>query len=711
MQKEGSRLGRICDALRALSLRVIGVLFLVFISWLLLLSACSTSYLSYSEHTYFVRDSLRNNILAAVICLGVLALLSRNKEAIERRLPMERLRSVLTFERVKRAVLWILLAEGVFWVLATQFEPGADQSAVLRAATGLRMKSSLLFSDGAYISKSPHQIGLVVFLYALSALFGDQNVVVFQLLNAVGVMAVYKELSEISGLFGMSRRGQLLVAASGLVFFPLTLYASLIYGNVLGEAFALMAIKQELLFFRDGKRRSVLLSAVFIALSLMMKQNYLIFLVGMVLYAFLELLRSRQWRTIVFAVMVTLACVAEPIVPKLFVEWKTGYDMDRGMSSWSFVAMGLQENDVRCDGWYNAYNDDSFLESGNDPAVQAEMAKESIRQSLHGFASDPAQAVSFFARKTASQWNNPTFQCFWIVQSRESQVRQSLWLRTFLSIPCSTAISGYLNLIQFLILAGCLLHLLLGSRSWRSGTVLLEMLFIGGFLFHLIWEAKGQYTLSYFLLLLPCAVAGYQSFWNACGRTAGERAVGRIGSAARAAVWIAVMAVIAVAAARIPALHDLAYLDGDTEEYAQYVQAHVIDGAMADGTYTISAYGEPEAYLSAAQAGEPVRLSDQEELQYLVSYSGVTGIRFVETGQYLQVDNYMAGMDERTVTIGERNVSMGQEWRLKKAGEDGCVYLLSVGDSALTYDVHTGAVTIAEFDGSDAQKWRIQPSS
>ena len=491
MQREGSRGNRLCMGLCALSMQIVGALFVLFISWLLLLSGFSTSYLSYSEHTFFVRDSMLINILAAAAFLALLALLHWKKDGISARLRRSRLGPYLTFSRLKRLILLGLLAEGVFWVLATQFTPGADQSAVLRAATQLRMKSSLLFSDGAYISKSPHQIGLVVFLYGLNALFGDQNIVVFQLLNAVGLMVVYKGLSEIAGLFGMSRRGQLLVAASGLVFFPLTMYTSLIYGNILGEAFALAAIRRELLFFREGKKRHVLLSAIWIALAVLMKQNYLVFCIGMVLYAFLELLRKRDKRTIVLAILVIAACEIAPIGPRLLVEWKTGYAMNRGMSSWSFIAMGLQDNGTRSAGWYNYYNDESFFESGNNPEIQAEMAKEDIRQSLSDFAANPQKAVSFFARKTASQWNNPTFQCFWIVQSRESQIHESTWLRAFLSIPVSTAITSWLNLLQFLILLGCLLHVLLSDRRLRDGTVLLEMLFVGGFLFHLMWEAKG----------------------------------------------------------------------------------------------------------------------------------------------------------------------------------------------------------------------------
>ena len=38
--------------------------------------------------------------------------------------------------------------------------------------------------------------------------------------------------------------------------------------------------------------------------------------------------------------------------------------------------------------------------------------------------------------------------------------------------------------------------------------LLLPMIFIGGFIFHLFWEAKGQYTITYFVLLIPYCAKG-----------------------------------------------------------------------------------------------------------------------------------------------------------------------------------------------------------
>mgnify|MGYP006966568298 CR=1 FL=1 len=48
------------------------------------------------------------------------------------------------------------------------------------------------------------------------------------------------------------------------------------------------------------------------------------------------------------------------------------------------------------------------------------------------------------------------------------------------------------------------------SGTWRTGQLLPGIVFIGGFLFHLVWEAKGQYSVVYFMLLLPYAYLGME---------------------------------------------------------------------------------------------------------------------------------------------------------------------------------------------------------
>ena len=50
----------------------------------------------------------------------------------------------------------------------------------------------------------------------------------------------------------------------------------------------------------------------------------------------------------------------------------------------------------------------------------------------------------------------------------------------------------------------------LNYKKIQTLELIFPIVFIGGFLFHLIWEAKCQYTITYFILLIPYAIVGYK---------------------------------------------------------------------------------------------------------------------------------------------------------------------------------------------------------
>ena len=67
-----------------------------------------------------------------------------------------------------------------------------------------------------------------------------------------------------------------------------------------------------------------------------------------------------------------------------------------------------------------------------------------------------------------------------------------------------------MNLYQQGIFALALLSLVPLLRGRRIIDVMLPTVFLGGFLYHLIFEAKSQYCMIYFLLLVPLAALGVE---------------------------------------------------------------------------------------------------------------------------------------------------------------------------------------------------------
>ncbi len=176
--------------------------------------------------------------------------------------------------------------------------------------------------------------------------------------------------------------------------------------------------------------------------------------------------------------------------------------------------MGLHPSDgnVYADGWYSGRIAAFYENNDYDTKKEAEVSKAEIKGYIDTYKNDHKAFTSFLSKKVASQWNNPEFQCFWITNVRSSDIEKSPVISDILSLKGSTPFIAFLNIMQSIILFGSMLYAINTLiEGTFAGTAVLPLTFIGGFIFHLFWEGKCQYTLPYFMLLLPLSIIGFYS--------------------------------------------------------------------------------------------------------------------------------------------------------------------------------------------------------
>ena len=66
----------------------------------------------------------------------------------------------------------------------------------------------------------------------------------------------------------------------------------------------------------------------------------------------------------------------------------------------------------------------------------------------------------------------------------------------------------FMNLYQLLMFVGALAYVWSLKKNTDVSKLVLLICILGGFLFHILWEGKSQYIISYFPLFLPCASMG-----------------------------------------------------------------------------------------------------------------------------------------------------------------------------------------------------------
>ncbi len=691
---------------------IVNIIFGGIIIYLWLLCGFSTCYMSVSEHTYFVKDNFGIRMIIAILFCVILLLISKmeifgNNGEI--------------WGKIEKFLLFLILLEGFIIILSFRTVPRADQSDVMLAAYALKNGDYTPFQKDGYISQCPNQIGLLWFWYTLSFIFGDNNYLVFQFINVFAIAIMYRQLSDISDMLNLPKICRIFILLFGALYVPVLFYSTFAYGNIIAQMLALVSLKYELVFMKKHWIRYALLSAAVLMLSVAMKENSLIFAIGMILYAVIKFLGRKEAKILVLIACMIAGVITQKYFLRNLLEAKTGEQIE-GMSMWSFVAMGLHENEAFCDGWYDNSTFVTYEESGYDADEQKKTAIADIQNRLAEFQNDKRQAVRFFSRKIASQWNNPTFQCFWINQTCGSDVGHANWINNILSVKYVDKTARVLDIVQFLILTGVILSLLLPKGNTED--ILLKEIFIGGFLFHLVWEAKGQYALPYFMLLLPLSFNGYGSlllYRQKCGSLRDIVDLRRSRNGLRICIFFGMLLLIVIFNSLFA--NNPIQLNFDAEIYEQYLYNNTSD-KIKDGYYNIKVYKEPQFILSYSVSendtdeGNVFADNFRDDLQgniRLYNVGGQVRMQFTDSKYYLDLNQnderkgvvhaYTKNTDD-TQDWFLRNDS--QDWYLKKAEGEQHTYYIIKGNSALSYDEKNRAVRLERRDYGDLQKWIIE---
>lgn len=293
-------------------------------------------------------------------------------------------------------------------------------------------------------------------------------------------------------------------------------------------------------------------SILFLTLSVMLRKNSLIPVIAVLLVLLFEALRpgrNGKMRLGLFIMAVCLAVTSVgilPLVQKCY-EKKAGNTLSSGVTAMSYLAMGMQEASRGC-GWYNGFNIDTYDTAGMDTALANEISRLAIDERLAYFREHPGYTADFYLHKHLSQWADGTYA------SRQATLATYGGRSAFFKEVYEGSLSGgyiewcnawqnvlYLGVLVFCIdslkkrrkskvvghmadqtaghTAGCTAdHMAdqLGADQLGADRHGADRLYIyvgliavlGGFLFHIFWEANSRYIFSYSLLLMPYCGAG-----------------------------------------------------------------------------------------------------------------------------------------------------------------------------------------------------------
>ena len=487
---------------------VITLFFVPIMLTLLFMSTVSTSYVTWSDEVFFLKDNVLLNVVASILFTGFTICLSRLK-------PLKRFYNIINendrlFSMLRAGLLAALLLIMLCWVWLTQFGPFGD-ALWLHDATDKYIKGDYeAFKNGwfNYLDMYPFQARTLLIFSFIDSLFGGYKLMVYQTLNCVFTVVMVASLSDISRFMGADRATSVIVILISGLWLPTILYNSFVYGNVPGLSCAVLSIDLWFLFFKKGKMIQIVLSILFLLLAFCFKSNFLIVAIAMIIYALFKGISSKKvLRGLAASAALIVSLCAVTIISGIVVKARSGEPLKEGMPTISWVDLGLSES-VAGPGWYTDNAKVSYQAADFKKAGHESICRENIKNRMDHFKSNKAAAIDFFIRKTASQWNEPTYGSFWILRGSEKEANAVI--NSFSSYRTYVKVVSIMDIIQLFIILGCVFFVLaFRDKEKTLEALLLPMVFIGMFLFHIVWEAKSQYAFLGIVFMLPVSVLGY----------------------------------------------------------------------------------------------------------------------------------------------------------------------------------------------------------
>lgn len=418
--------------------------------------------------------------------------------------------------RVKTAyVFWPLFAAeaafGLVLVFCASTILREDASYIYACASTIRNGSYFSLMPGGYLFLYPHQLGFVTYERLLMLVSSDTRFLFG--VNLALVLGIELLLRRSAALLAGERRALLNYAVIlSFLFFPQIFFILFLYGLIPGFFFMCLALFFLVKYLKTERLVWLIPSFLSMALACVLRNNFLIAAVVMLLALLLEALRRRRWALVPLAFVPLVLAILAGRGLSVWYSAQSGQDANDGIPKLLWVTMGLQddEDSERLGGWYNEYSVDLYQDSGYDGELAAVQARGDLAERLSYFASHPFYAVRFFFRKCVSTWCEPTFQSVWsgpleaYGQNGGAGFLQSIYGEG-VGYRILNVFGGVMLLLIYGLSGVYALRVALGKTPLRTEALFPYIFFLGGFLFHLFWETKSQYVYPYVFLLIPTA--------------------------------------------------------------------------------------------------------------------------------------------------------------------------------------------------------------
>lgn len=379
-----------------------------------------------------------------------------------------------------------------------------DEAAVFSAAREFSAGNYESLKPSAYIGRYPHQLPLVLLMEILMRI--SASPVFFRAINFLCVLGIYGVMIRMSTAKESAAHQKLSIRLL-FAMLPLLIMSLFIYGTIPAFLFSLLSAYMLFSALDTGRKRDFVSAAALLTMAFFCRENTWIAAIAMALICIMEFLVQKKKRLL-------LAALSLILIPALFANGakhsyahRSGMEIGEGIPKAAWVVMGM--TDGRTSGWYNGYSDQLYNATGHDSQKTKEQAAVDLIERLYDFKQDPSMMLRYYLEKVVSTWCEPTFQTLAIHQYLPEEdcrtpLLKSLFGGGFIYSLYYEIMHALTTLIYFFSALYPWIRRRCGFRAQRYDLFAL-VYFLGGFIFHILWETKSIYVLVYVVPLIPVA--------------------------------------------------------------------------------------------------------------------------------------------------------------------------------------------------------------
>lgn len=357
-------------------------------------------------------------------------------------------------------VLSIILILGSIWVIAVgnKLPIRADQEKIFDIAKQFINNDFTALNENNYIGKFPYQLGMVTLLEILIRIFNSEAILAFRLINVIAITVFTFYIYKITDIMFHKETSNRLVLILTLLFSPIIMTTTFVYGNVIGLAFGTMAIFYALKFINEKSIKYAIILIVTISLAVVIKSNYKIYLVGIIILLLIEVFKNFNIKLLSVAILTIICSTMIQTGLNIYIENRSNTRIKDGIPMISFVYMGIQEGrDGRAYGWYSGVTHYIYYISSSNTQIAKEKSLELIEHRIGEFMHKPEYTIQFFTGKFISTWCEPTYQSIWInapldkYKNVSEEINNDRFLISMYSGKINRVLTKYLDVFQIII--------------------------------------------------------------------------------------------------------------------------------------------------------------------------------------------------------------------------------------------------------------------